>query len=138
VSRASSAVPHASSQVAQRRDHGGVPRDAPDDQDAAEPALAPLQQRDHLVRHAVVQRVQDVLATCLPAVELVGDVRLAVHRAAGRKRNDPSPERTRDRVVDIEPHAPDLLHEELAAAGGALVVREHVRDPAIGQEIDEE
>ena len=47
--------------LAQRGDHGRVARHAADQQHAPQFALPFLQQRDHFVRHAVMQRVQDVL-----------------------------------------------------------------------------
>ena len=54
------------------------------------------------------------------------------------QRHDLALERAPDRLLDGQPHPADLLHEELAAAGGAFVVRQDVGDPAVGEEIDQE
>ena len=47
-------------------------------------------------------------------------------------------ERAPDRLLQPEPHPADLLHEELAAAGGAFVVRQDIGDPSVRQEVDQE
>ena len=111
---------------------------APDQEDPAYLALALFQEREHLAGHAVVQGPENVLGRGLVAVELVGDVGLAVHRAARGERDDLSGAGATDRLVQAEAHAAYLLDEKLAASGGALVVGEDVRDLAAGEDVDEE
>ena len=100
-------------------------------------ALPFLQQRDDFVGHAVVQRAQDVRGRSFVAVEFVGDVRFAVDGTTGRQRHDRAGERTADRFVEFQTHPADLLDEELAAAGGAFVVREHMGDPALREDVNQ-
>ena len=85
-----------------------------------------------------MERVQNLLRTGLVAIELVGNVRLAMHRATRCQGYDPAQERTPDRLLDGQPHPADLLHEELTAARSAFVVREDVGHPAVGKDVDEE
>ena len=124
--------------LAQRRQHGGIAGQAADQEHPLELALAFLQKRDHLARHAVVQRVQNVLRRGFIPVELVGDVGFAVYRAAGSQRHHPARKRTPDSFLEAESHPANLLHKKPAAAGGALVVREHVDDPLMGDQINQE
>ena len=64
---------------AQCRQQCGITGHATDQQHPAQRMLPFLQERDHLICHAVVERVQDVRSSSLVAVELVRDVGLAVH-----------------------------------------------------------
>ena len=64
--------------------------------------------------------------------------RLAMHRAARRQRHHLTVERSPNRFVHAEAHAADLLDEKFAAAGGALVVRQDVADPAVGNDVNQE
>jgi len=114
-----------------------VARDASDHEHPPQRALRLLEEGDDLVRPAVVQGTQDVLGSRLVPVELVGDVRLAVHRAPRGQGNDSAAERAANRLVQIESHPADLLYQELPAASRALVVRENGGDPATDEDVHE-
>ena len=76
-----------------------------------------------------MQRVQNVFRSSFVAVEFMGDVRFAVHRAARCQRHHFAIERIVDRFFHAESHTADLLDEEFAAAGGAFVMGQDVADP---------
>jgi hypothetical protein len=85
-----------------------------------------------------MQGVKYVRRHSLVSVQLVGNVRLAMHGATGGQRDNLPLQRELDRLLHLQPHPADLLDEELAAAGGALVVRKDIGDPAAGEKIDQE
>ena len=124
--------------LAQGSQQGLVARHPPDDQHPPKRTLSLLQEGDPLVRRTLVQGAQDVLRGRLTPVELVGDVGLAVHGAARGQRNDLAARGAANRLVEAEPHPPELLDQELAAARRAPVVREDVDDPAAVEDVDEE
>ncbi len=123
---------------AERGENRGIVRDTAGQQDAAEFAPPLFEQSDHFIGHAVVQRVEDVLDRGFIAVELVRNVRFAMNRAARGQRHDLAIEGTADCLVDAKPHAANLLHKELAAAGGAFVVREDVTDSSGRDQVNQE
>ena len=122
----------------QGRHQGPVATDPADQQEAAEDRLRLLQEGHDLVGHAVVERVQHVLDPRLLAIQLVGDVGLAVDRASRSQGNRTAMEGTLDRLIEAESHPADLLHEELPAPRGALVVRKHRKHTAVAKQIDQE
>ena len=124
--------------LAQRRHHRVVAGETADQQHPPQLALRLLQERHHLARHDVMQRAQNVLGRRFLPVELVRDVGFAVDRAAGGQRHHLPLERAPNRLLETQPHPANLLHEKLAAAGGALVVREDIGDPSRRQKIDQE
>ena len=75
--------------------------------------------------------MQNVLHRRFLPVELVGNVRFAVDRAAGSQRDNLPVERALDCLLEAETHPANLLHEELPAARGTLVVRQDIGDPSI-------
>ena len=85
-----------------------------------------------------MQRVQDVLGACFVPVEFVGDVRFTMDRAPACQGHDLPVRRTFYRFLDIEPHPADLLHKELAASSGTFIVRKHICDLSICQEVHQE
>ncbi len=85
-----------------------------------------------------MQGVQNVGRGRLIAVELVGDVGLAVDRAAGGQRDDLALEGELDGVFQPQSHPADLLDEEFPAAGGALVVGKDIGNGAAGQKVNQE
>ena len=123
---------------AQSREHGGVAADAPGQEHPPQRTPPFFQQRHHLVGHAVMQCVEDVRRRGLVPVQLVGDVRLAVDGAAGSQRHDLSLQGELDGRLDPQPHPANLLDKKLAAAGGALVMRKDIGDPAAAEKINQE
>ncbi|MCY2929466.1 MAG: RHS repeat-associated core domain-containing protein [Planctomycetota bacterium] len=68
----------------------------------------------------------------------MGDVGLAVDAAAAGHRDDAPGEGLFDGVVHGHRQPSDLLDEELAASGGALVVGQGGGDPPVGQQVNGE
>ena len=85
-----------------------------------------------------MQGVQNVLRRGLVPVELVRDVRFAVNRATRSQRHDLAVERPPDRFLKVESHPANLLDEELAAPGGAFVVRQNIGDSSVREKINQE
>ena len=85
-----------------------------------------------------MQRVQDVFGACFVPVQLVGDVRFTMDRAPACQGHDLPVKRALYRFLDIEPHPAYLLHKELAASSGAFIVRKHIRNPSVCQEVHQE
>ena len=98
--------------------------------------MALLQQGDDFIRHAIVQRVEDVGGRGLVAIELVGDVRFAVHRTAGGQWHDLALKREPDRIVHAESHPADVLKEELAATRRAFVMRQDINHLPFREDIN--
>lgn len=84
-----------------------------------------------------MQGVEDILHSGFVAVELVRNVGFAVNGTARSQRHHFPLERSPDRLFQTEPHSPDLLDEELAAARGTLVMRQDVDDPAAGNNVSQ-
>jgi len=123
--------------LAQCGQHRRVAGHAADQQHPRQLTLAFLQQRNHFVGHAVVQRVQNVLRRGLVSVELVRDVRFAVNRATRSQRHHFACERAPDCFLEADPHPAELLHKKLPASGGAFIVRQNVDDPSLREKINQ-
>ena len=120
----------------QRGNHGRILRHPAHQQHAPQRALALFHERDHFVRHAVVECVQDVVDARLVPIELVSDVGLAVDGATRSQGNELALKRAPHGLVQFQSQSRNLLDQELTAAGCALVVRKDGDDPRPFQQVD--
>ena len=85
-----------------------------------------------------VCRTSSGVASFRLSLWVMSDLQCTEQRAACSHGNDLSPDRSPDGFLHSQSHPPNLLHEEFTRASRAFVVREHVPDLSVCNQIDQE
>ncbi len=108
-------------------DHSEVKRSASDERDPV--ARGGLEEFVNFVGHHEAEPGDDI-GLRLSLVECMGTVALAENAAAPGNPARGAPHGKRHRLIEGEPHSPDLLEEEFAGPGSALIAGQHRTKPA--------